>query len=47
MNFAEKNGVELIVMGTLGKSGIQHFLMGSVAENVVKHSKVPVLVVRG
>ena len=47
VNFAEKNGVELIVMGTLGKSGIQHFLMGSVAENVVRHSKVPVLVVRG
>jgi nucleotide-binding universal stress UspA family protein len=47
VNFAEKNGVELIVVGTLGKSGIQRFLMGSVAENVVRHSNVPVLVVRG
>jgi Universal stress protein UspA and related nucleotide-binding proteins len=47
VNFAEKNGIELIVMGTLGKSGIQHFLLGSVAENVVRHSRVPVLIVRG
>lgn len=47
VNFAEKNDIQLIVMGTLGKSGIQHFLLGSVAENVVRHSRVPVLVVRG
>ena len=47
VNFAEKKDVELIVMGTLGKSGVQRFLLGSVAENVVRHSKVPVLVVRG
>ncbi len=47
VNFAEKNDVELIVMGTLGKTGVQRFLLGSVAENVVRHSKVPVLVVRG
>jgi nucleotide-binding universal stress UspA family protein len=47
VNFAKKNEIELIVMGTLGKTGIQHFLLGSVAENVVRHSKVPVLVVRG
>jgi nucleotide-binding universal stress UspA family protein len=47
VNFAEKNDIELIVMGTLGKTGIQRFLLGSVAENVVRHSRVPVLVVRG
>ena len=47
VNFAEKNDVELIVMGTLGKTGVQRFLLGSVTENVVRHSKVPVLVVRG
>ena len=46
-NFAEKNDIELIVMGTLGKTGVQRFLLGSVAENVIRHSKVPVLVVRG
>jgi nucleotide-binding universal stress UspA family protein len=47
VNFAEKNDIELIVIGTLGKSGVQRFLLGSVAENVIRHSKVPVLVVRG
>lgn len=47
INFAEKNDIELIVIGTLGKTGITRFLLGSVAENVVRHSKKPVLVVRG
>jgi nucleotide-binding universal stress UspA family protein len=47
VNFAEKNDIELIVIGTLGMSGVQRFLLGSVAENVVRHPKVPVLVVRG
>src|SRR5574337_537736 len=45
--FAEKNSVDLIVMGTLGKSGLDRFLLGSVAEKVVRTSKIPVLVVRG
>ncbi|MCC4768663.1 universal stress protein [Methanosarcina sp. DH2] len=47
MEFAEQNGIEMIVMGTLGKTGLDRFLLGSVAENVVRHSKIPVLVVRG
>jgi nucleotide-binding universal stress UspA family protein len=34
-------------MGTHGRSGLEHLLMGSVAEYVVRHSKVPVLTVRG
>jgi nucleotide-binding universal stress UspA family protein len=33
-------------MGTLGKTGLDRFLMGSVAEKVIRNSKVPVLVVR-
>lgn len=44
---AEKNSVNLIIMGTLGKSGLDRFLLGSVAEKVVRNSKIPVLVVRG
>ena len=36
---------DLVVMGTMGKSGLSHLLMGSVAEKVVRHSPVPVLVV--
>jgi len=47
INFAEKNDIDLIVMGTLGKTGLDRFLLGSVAEKVVRNSKVPVLVVRG
>jgi nucleotide-binding universal stress UspA family protein len=46
LNFAENNNIDLIVMGTLGKTGLDRFLMGSVAEKVVRNSKVPVLVVR-
>ena len=44
--FAEKNDIDLIVMGSHGKSAIQRFLIGSVAEKVVKYSKIAVLVVR-
>lgn len=37
---------DLIVMGTHGRSGLRNLLMGSVAEAVVHHSTVPVLLVR-
>jgi nucleotide-binding universal stress UspA family protein len=47
VDFAEKNDIELIVMGSHGKTGIQRFLLGSVAENVVRHSKKSVLVIKG
>jgi len=47
LNFAEKNELDLIVMGTHGKTGIQRFFVGSVSENVVRHSKIPVIVVKG
>jgi len=47
VKFAEQNDIEMILMGTLGKTGLDRFLLGSVAENVVRHSKIPVLVVRG
>lgn len=38
-------GADLIVVGTHSRSGIDRLLMGSVAEHIVRHSKVPVLVV--
>ncbi len=47
IKYAEKNSVDVIVMGTLGKTGLDRFLLGSVAEKVVRTSKIPVLVVRG
>ncbi|AKB75945.1 Universal stress protein [Methanosarcina lacustris Z-7289] len=45
LEFAETNNVDLIVMGTLGKTGLDRFLLGSVAEKVVRSSKIPVMVV--
>lgn len=36
----------LIVMGTHGRTGIEHVIVGSTAERVVRHSKIPVLSVR-
>ena len=42
---AESFEADLIVIGTHGRTGLQHLLMGSVAESVVRHSKIPVMVV--
>ncbi|MBP1907971.1 universal stress protein [Methanolobus bombayensis] len=47
IEFSDNNNIDLIVMGTLGKTGFDRFLLGSVAEKVTRNSKVPVLVVRG
>lgn len=43
---AEKESVDLIVMGSHGRTGLAHVLLGSVAERVVRHAACPVLVVR-
>lgn len=37
---------DLIVMGTTGKTGLEHFLVGSVAERVIRAAEVPVVTVR-
>ncbi len=34
-----------IVMGTLGKSGLDRFLLGSVADKVIRNSRIPVIAV--
>jgi nucleotide-binding universal stress UspA family protein len=38
---------DVVVMGTLGRTGLAHLLLGSVAERVVRYATVPVLTVRG
>ena len=40
-------GVDMVVMGTHGRTGLTRFLLGSVAERVVRTAVVPVLTVRG
>lgn len=47
VDVAREREVDLIVVGTLGKSGIDKFLLGSTAERVVKIAEVPVMVVKG
>ena len=46
IRYAKDQTIDLIVMGTHGRTGISHLLMGSVAENVVRKSSCPVLTVR-
>jgi nucleotide-binding universal stress UspA family protein len=43
---AQSEGIDLIVMGTHGRTGLAHVLMGSVAERVVNKAPCPVLTVR-
>ena len=38
--------IDLVVMGTHGRSGVSHLLLGSVAERVVRAARCPVLTVR-
>ncbi len=45
IKYAEKNSIDLIVMGTLGKSGLDRFLLGSVADKVIRNSIIPVIAV--
>ena len=42
---ADEAKCDLIIMGTHGRTGLAHLLVGSVAERVVRTSKVPVLTV--
>jgi len=44
---AEAGGADLIVMGSHGRSGMEKLVLGSVAQRVLSHAHLPVLVVRG
>ena len=46
VRIAQERGADLIVMGTHGRTGLQHVLLGSVAEKVVRLAPCPVLTVR-
>jgi len=46
VEFALESDCQMIVMGTHGRSGLAQLFLGSVAEYVVRHSKVAVLTIR-
>ena len=46
IRFAEKEGIDLIVIATHGRTGLRHIMMGSVAEKIVRLSNIPVLSVK-
>ena len=43
---AEKEGIDMIVLSTHGRTGLLHILVGSVTERVVRHAPCPVLSIR-
>ncbi|WP_440008875.1 universal stress protein [Halomicrococcus sp. SG-WS-1] len=45
-SYVEEHDIDLVVMGTHGRSGIERYLLGSVAEKTVRTSPVPMMTVR-
>lgn len=43
INYIEAEGIDLVIMGTHGRKGLNRILFGSVAERVIKMSSAPVL----
>ncbi len=46
VNFSNSNSMNLIVIGSHGRSGIKKALLGSVASGVVEHANCPVLIIK-
>ena len=46
IRYAEDEEMDIVIMGTIGKTGLDKLLLGSVTGNLVRHSRVPVMVVR-
>lgn len=46
LDYADENEIQLIVIPSHGRQGLDRFLMGSVAERVVRYAACPVLVLR-
>lgn len=46
LRYAEEQDIDLIVMGTHGRSGEEKRIVGSVAEEVVRNAKIPVMTIR-
>jgi len=46
LRYAEENKVDLILIATHGRSGVKHWILGSVADKVLRKSKIPIWLVR-
>jgi len=45
LKFVRKENIDIIVIGTHGRTGIEHVLLGSVAEKIVRRSPIPVFII--
>jgi nucleotide-binding universal stress UspA family protein len=46
ISYAEKNAIDLIAIATHGRSGLRRIIYGSVTEYVIKHSTLPILLIK-
>jgi nucleotide-binding universal stress UspA family protein len=46
IEFGERENIDLIIMGTRGRTGFKKLLLGSVASGVINFAHCPVLVIR-
>lgn len=46
LDYVDKHDIDIIIMGTHGKTGLSRYLLGSVTEKIVRISDVPVLTIR-
>jgi universal stress protein A len=45
LKFARKENINIIVIGTHGRTGIDHLFIGSVAEKIIRYSPIPVFII--
>ena len=45
LKFAQKEKIDIIVIGTHGRTGIEHVFLGSVAEKIIRRSPIPVFII--
>lgn len=46
LTYAQERNIDILILGSHGRTGLRRLLMGSVAENIIKMSYFPVLVVK-
>ncbi|MBA4391890.1 MAG: hypothetical protein C0399_13280, partial [Syntrophus sp. (in: bacteria)] len=45
LKFIRKETIDIIVMGTHGRTGLKHVFLGSVAEKIIRRSPIPVFII--